>query len=87
MGGLISENDTFSRSGFPVLSRIPIIGNAFGSKSKSSSRTELMLLITPTVIENPEQARIVTKEYAKKFKGLKPINTNKTTEQEDDEDE
>ncbi len=77
MGGLISETDTFSRSGFPVLSRIPVIGNAFGSKSKVSKRTELMLLITPTVIENPEQARLVTKEYAKKFRGLKPIKTNK----------
>ncbi|TDR20807.1 type II secretion system secretin GspD [Marinicella litoralis] len=75
MGGLISESDTVSRSGFPLLSKIPLIGNAFGSKSKSANRTELMLLITPTVIENPEQARLVTKEYAKKFKGLKPIKT------------
>ena len=46
----------------------------------------LLVLITPTVIENPEQARIVTKEYAKKFKGLKPINTNRKTEQEDEEE-
>jgi general secretion pathway protein D len=77
MGGLISENDQFSRSGFPVLSKIPVLGNVFGSKNKSATRTELMLLITPTVIENPEQARKVTEEYAKKFQGLKPIKTTK----------
>ncbi|WP_223787066.1 type II secretion system secretin GspD [Marinicella meishanensis] len=82
MGGLISETDTYSRSGFPLLSRIPVIGNAFGSKSKLSKRTELMLLITPTVVENPEQARRVTKEYAKKFRGLQPIRIN----QEDRDD-
>src|SRR5690606_34104118 len=74
MGGLIQESDTYSRSGVPGLSRIPLIGNLFGSKSKIGSRTELMLLITPTVIANPEQARRVTQEYAKKFQGLKPLN-------------
>lgn len=83
MGGLISENDAFSRSGVPVLSKIPFIGGAFGRKQKSNDRTELMLLITPTVIENPEQARQVTKEYAKKFQGLKPIETKKEDNTED----
>ncbi|KAA3645969.1 MAG: type II secretion system protein GspD [Proteobacteria bacterium] len=79
MGGLIQENDTFARAGVPVLSRIPVLGNLFGSKSSIGSRTELMLLITPTVIENPEQARRVTEEYAKKFKGLQPIKPMTTT--------
>ncbi|MCX7552640.1 type II secretion system secretin GspD [Marinicella sp. S1101] len=74
MGGLISENDGFNRSGVPGLSRIPFLGGVFGRKSKSTDRTELMLLITPTVIENPEQARQLTTEYAKKFRGLKPLN-------------
>ncbi len=87
MGGLISETDTFSRSGFPLLSRIPVIGNAFGSRSKVAKRTELMLLITPTVIENPAQARQVTKEYAKKFRGLKPMKINVETKEDEMENE
>lgn len=87
MGGLIRERDDFGRSGVPVLSRIPLIGSAFGSKSKSSERVELMLLITPTVIENPEQARKVTKEYAKKFRGLKPINVKQDEDNESNENE
>jgi len=73
MGGLISDENRNSRSGFPVLSKIPVLGNVFGSRNKSTVRTELLLLITPTVIENPEQARQVTREYTNKFKGLKPI--------------
>ncbi|MFC3193132.1 type II secretion system secretin GspD [Marinicella sediminis] len=83
MGGLIRENDNLSKSGFPVLSKIPVLGNVFGSKTKTSDRTELMLLITPTVIENPEQARKVTEEYARKFQGLKPIKSK--NENENDE--
>jgi len=80
MGGLISENRTKDRSGVPILSKIPIIGNAFGQKSNSISRTELIVLITPTVIENPEQAKQLTKEYANQFKGLKPLKKSKLQE-------
>ncbi len=84
MGGLIRDNDNFNRSGVPVLSRVPVLGNLFGKKTKTVNRTELMLLITPTVVENPEQARLVTKAYAKKFKGLKPIETkSENTENEE----
>ena len=53
--------------------KIPILGNLFGSKNRSSERTELIVLITPTVITNPEQAKQLTKEYANQFKGLKPL--------------
>jgi len=85
MGGLIQENQTKSRSGLPIISRIPLIGNAFGQKSRTSDRTELMILITPTVIENPEQARRITTEYAKKFRGLRPI-TNQLESENPEED-
>ena len=46
-----------------------------------------MLLITPTVVENPEQARQLTREYAKKFRGLKPINDNDKDKEDDENDE
>ncbi|WP_179952071.1 type II secretion system secretin GspD [Marinicella rhabdoformis] len=82
MGGLIRDSNKNRRDGVPFLSRIPLIGGAFGKRTNSSSKTELMVLITPTVIENPEQARKATLEYAKKFEGLKPINTNKKDKEE-----
>jgi general secretion pathway protein D len=85
MGGLISDESRNSRAGVPFLSKLPLIGNAFGSKTRSNNRTELLLLITPTVIENPEQARQVTREYTNKFKGLKPIKT--TNEKSNDEND
>jgi general secretion pathway protein D len=77
MGGLIDENRQNSKSGVPILSKVPGLGNLFGKKSNKVDRTELLVLITPTVIENPEQAKQLTKEYANQFKGLKPLKTNK----------
>jgi general secretion pathway protein D len=76
MGGLIQESNFNSRTGVPILSKIPLLGSLFGKKSEDKVRTELIVLITPTVIENPEQAKQLTKEYAKQFKGLKPIKSH-----------
>lgn len=73
LGGLIKESETKSKEGIPGLSRIPIIGGLFGSTSNDVSRQELLVLITPTVIDSAEAARTVTDEYKTRFKGLKPL--------------
>jgi len=73
MGGLIQEQTTVSRAGVPGLSAIPIIGNLFGSRKHEVVRNELVLMITPTVITSSEEARRVSEEYVKKFRGLKPL--------------
>ena len=88
MGGLISENRIKSSSGVPLLHRLPGVGRLFGQKSNDIDRTELIVLITPTVIENPEQAKQLTKEYISQFKGLKPFKAredidSKHTEKKD----
>lgn len=62
LGGLIRESDTRVNSGLPLLSRIPIIGGLFGQKRKEGSRTELLVIITPRIVSNPEEAEDVT-EY------------------------
>jgi len=73
MGGLISENTGRTSVGAPGLSRLPIIGGLFGRKSKNKDRTELILLLTPTVISNRDESRELTREYSKQFLGLKPL--------------
>jgi general secretion pathway protein D len=50
VGGIIQESVTDSSSGIPFLQRIPVLGAAFGSKSKLTSRTELIVFFTPHVI-------------------------------------
>lgn len=74
LGGLIRQDESESKGGVPGLSQIPFIGALFGSHNTTSSRTELLVLIKPTVIRNSEEATEVTEEYRKKFKGLKPLD-------------
>ena len=50
IGGIIQETSTDSSTGIPFLQRIPVLGAAFGSKSRNTSRTELIAFFTPHVI-------------------------------------
>ena len=50
IGGIIQEQDTESSAGIPFLHRIPVLGAAFGNKTKNTSRTELIVFFTPHVI-------------------------------------
>ena len=56
LGGLVTENKTDSRSGIPILSKIPMIGSLFSSKTRSIKRSELVVLIRPTVTQTPSDA-------------------------------
>ena len=73
LGGLIKEENSTSQNGIPFLSKIPIIGNLFGTTSKQHSRSELIVLITPTVIGGAQDAYDVTEDYKARFRGLRPI--------------
>jgi general secretion pathway protein D len=50
IGGIISEEKTESSSGIPILHKLPLIGRAFGTKSSTKTRTEMVIFITPHVI-------------------------------------
>jgi general secretion pathway protein D len=50
IGGIIDEKSTESSGGIPGLHRIPFLGFAFGSKTFSKARTELIIFMTPRVI-------------------------------------
>jgi general secretion pathway protein D len=57
LGGLIREASSRRRSGIPGLSQIPVIGGLFGTHGTSGGRTELIILLTPTVIRAPQDVR------------------------------
>lgn len=73
LGGLITENKTKSTSGVPLLSQIPLFGGLFGTQDYANNRTELVILITPHMVGNSQQAIEVTKEFRKKMEGLGDI--------------
>ena len=76
LGGIIQDNTSDSKTGVPLLSSIPILGNLFGNTTKTHDRTELIVLITPRVIVDSDDAREMTEEYEKKFESLTPIKTS-----------
>ena len=54
-----------------------MIGALFGTKSTTDNRQEVLVLITPTVIRDPGEARRLTDEYGERFKGLEPLRKPK----------
>jgi len=73
LGGLIRENRSSGRSGVPVLGRMPLIGPLFGQRSRDLRRTELIVMIRPTVIDNRDTAREVLREYRRGFREIAPL--------------
>ena len=70
IGGIIQETTTDSSAGIPFLHRIPVLGAAFGGKTSSKQRTELIVFLTPRVIYDTTQAADVTEEIRSKMKVL-----------------
>ena len=51
IGGLMQTTEKEQRQGVPVLSRIPLIGALFTSKQTTPSQTELLIMVTPNLIQ------------------------------------
>ena len=75
LAGLISDTATQGSSGIPGLSRLPIIGGLFGKKTTGTERSEVIVLLTPTIVSNPQEANDLTDEYGKRYRALEPLNT------------
>ncbi|MGH1482986.1 MAG: type II secretion system secretin GspD [Geminicoccales bacterium] len=73
LGGLIQEDVEDINSGVPILKDIPGIGALFGATTKATSRTELLVLITPKVLTNQEEAVAATDELRRRFAALEPL--------------
>ncbi len=73
LAGLIKQTKGVSSNGVPFLSRLPFIGALFGTKGLKNERQEVVVLVTPTVIRDPRDARRLTDEYGSRFKALEPL--------------
>ena len=52
LAGLISDEERKATSHIPGIGEIPVLGRAFGSQKDTSSKTEIILLITPRIVRN-----------------------------------
>ncbi len=62
IAGLIRDGGRQTSSGIPGLSRIPLLGALFGTADNQAERTELLVLITPRVVRDQRDARLLTEE-------------------------
>ena len=53
VGGLIKHTLTETRKGVPVLGRVPGLGRLFSSREQTNVNTETIVLITPMLVESP----------------------------------
>lgn len=51
LGGLNRKRESFSTQRYPILSDLPLIGNLFRSSNKTAENQELLVFITPTIVE------------------------------------
>jgi general secretion pathway protein D len=70
IGGIINDSHTESINGIPVLDRIPYLGFLFGQKATTTSRTELIVFLTPHVIYDTHHISDATQELREKMKDL-----------------
>ncbi|MDJ0739730.1 MAG: type II secretion system secretin GspD [Gammaproteobacteria bacterium] len=70
LGGLIRENKTETLTGIPGLSKIPVLGKLFSRTVDDTSRTELVVTITPRVITDRSTAREAGQELMRRMRGL-----------------
>ena len=57
LGGYINNSSTKGNSGVPLLKDVPLLGYLFKSHSSTKAKTELMVLIHPTILTNPRDVR------------------------------
>jgi len=64
LGGLIKESDKSVRSRVPILSYIPLLGDFFKSAAKSREKIDLLIFLTPQILETPEEASLLTNQIS-----------------------
>ena len=70
LGGLIRDRSEQRNSGAPGLRNLPLVGKLFSGSNQQKRRTELLVLITPRVSRNREDARGITEELKRQLRSI-----------------
>ena len=77
LGGLVENSKSESESGIPILKDIPWIGKwLFGEVSQSESRKELLIFMTPYVLDDADAAKAEAIRRKKTMSDPKPWDDN-----------
>ncbi len=85
IGGLSKEEKSYDSQGTPILSKIPLIGEAFKTSSRKSTRSELVVLLTPHIIEGDELTTGYERDFGyrldKEYQGYQEFKEKEQTKQ------
>lgn len=70
LGGLLDDNERKTIERIPLLSDIPGLGELFKSRSRSRSKTNLMVFIRPTILRTKEDAQRLTQQRYGYVRGM-----------------
>ena len=70
IGGLIKETKKDSLESLPLINSIPLLRRLFGSTDASAQRSEILLLITGTIVHEKSQVEEMVKKYNDALKTL-----------------
>jgi general secretion pathway protein D len=73
IGGIIAEESAWDSSGVPLLHRLPFVGAAFGSKSSTKARSELVIFMTPRVIYDTNEILEASEELKANLRKLQKL--------------
>jgi MSHA biogenesis protein MshL len=71
IGGLMKQSDARTRGGIPGLQDLPLIGHAFKNTNRSGLKSELVILLKPTVIESDESWKHSIQETNQRIRELR----------------
>jgi general secretion pathway protein D len=80
IGGLISNDKSSNESKVPILGDIPLLGQLFKFTSRANAKDELLMFITPHIVEMPSQLAALTASETRQTPMI--TNTNSISEQE-----
>ncbi len=69
LGGLIQRADQKIKRGIPLISRIPIVGWLFGWHSTIKKGSEILMILTPRVVDTRDETDLLTSDFRSKILG------------------
>lgn len=81
LGGFIRTEKDKSKNGVPLLQDIPILGSLFSSRTSNHQRSELLVLMRPTILKTPVNAAAQTTTEEQRLPGISAALANDEAEQ------
>ena len=81
LGGYIRSAKNDTESGVPFLKDIPLLGNLFKNNSQQNKRSELLVLIRPTILDTPEEAALMSNKERMRLPGVREAEAEFTEDE------